>query len=688
MPPPPPSSASASSRVGGGPLRRLAILAGALAVGFGCADANGPAATTGDSARGTLEIRVGALGDGQDGSRVAHATYDMLVEFLDDDGKWVDLVRIDALESTDPGGAMTYISPCQSGPNGNGRLGQVTITLLALRDGNGDPITDAALPVTASQQFYCLESRDVPAFFELTVMRSADTGFTDILVDIEHMRCAAKFDCQTALLPDETGQKQPTLVTGLTCRGAGVDNVVVFRSEWTCFDGDGIPIAASPYVEVFNGFEGAPAQAFHNTASRLDPAFMAPFARCAFRARGLVLSRDGGPRDARFRQGAGHIAWDVEIRRDGEGGLVCEGTVTPGYTAVRADHAASPRDGGVRPTREAPLAQESYVLERVARRLPDCDADEQAAAESRLELVSLERERDAASAEIARLESLAEDRRAAVTLASALASHLANARAAAQQDPSGQPLYEALTLAVEAINALDAHMRAASWEGEQAARDAVRLASDAIWVLIADAEGGVFDGTHHDAAQAAAAGLLAAAGALVTALEGSIAQAQLTLADITSTLAGALAAHPALLSSMSECHARQREIDAIRYEHLQASFPWAQGEHDDPLVAAGFLELSASDETAAVELLTACAFGDADHIERIAVQVRTLEADGAERARGYVDLVRDPLSPRGFECTRAAGGECALLPLTEIPCAVGGEADYDDDGGYIIVGAP
>lgn len=686
--PPPPSIASASPRVGGGPLRRLVTFVGALAVGLGCADADGPAATTGDTARGTLAIRVGALGDGQDESRVAYATYDLVVEFLDDDGRWRDLVRIDALDSTDPGGAMTYISPCQSGADGNGRLGQVTVTLLALRDRNGEPITDAVLPVTASQQFYCLESRDVPAFFELTVMRSADTGFTDILVDIEHMRCAAKFDCQSSLLPDEAGQKQPTLVTGLSCRGAGVDNVVVFRSEWTCFSADGIPIAASPYVEVFNGFEGAPTQAFHNTASRLDPAFMAPFARCVFAARGLVISRDGGPRDAQFRQGAGHIAWDVEIRRDAEGGLVCEGAVTPGYTAVRADHAASPRDGGVRPTREAPLAQESFVLERVARRVPDCGADEQAAASSRLELVSLERERDAAGAEIARLEPLADDRREAVTLASALASHLVNARAAAQQDPSGQPVYDALTLAVEVVNALDAHTRAASWGGEQAARDAVRIASDAIWVLIGDAEAGVFDLTHHDAAQAAAADLVAGLGALVSALDRSIAQVQLTLADTTSTLEGALAAHPALVSSMDECHASQRDIDAIRYEHLQASFPWVQGEHDDPLVAAGFLELSASDEPASVELMTACAFGDADHIERIAVQVRTLEADGGERARGYVDLVRDPLSPRGFECVRAAGGECALLPLAEIPCAVGGDADYDDDGGYIIVGAP
>lgn len=92
----------------------------------------------------------------------------------------------------DGAGSITYVGPCDGG-----KRHTVTLTLDALYAGG---LLDAGTyenPTPVRLEADCLENRDTPVRFDITLMRQADQGFFDVAVQFEDIFCSAKLDCQT-----------------------------------------------------------------------------------------------------------------------------------------------------------------------------------------------------------------------------------------------------------------------------------------------------------------------------------------------------------------------------------------------------------------------------------------------------------------------------------------------------------
>ncbi|MCC6624352.1 MAG: hypothetical protein IT385_24080 [Deltaproteobacteria bacterium] len=146
----------------------------------------------------------------------------------------------------------------------------------AWEDGSDEPqyvrVTEFFDPCGASgcvQRVECKALEDVPAFFAIQVAKPLDVGFTDVMVSIGDLACAAKFDCE---YPDDEGDPRPiqllpyggklvdTGVMAVACSGIGVESSTYFNltdMKVSCSDPEveepalQLAVAANKYQFVF-----------------------------------------------------------------------------------------------------------------------------------------------------------------------------------------------------------------------------------------------------------------------------------------------------------------------------------------------------------------------------------------------------------------------------------------------------
>ncbi|MCC6623668.1 MAG: hypothetical protein IT385_20590 [Deltaproteobacteria bacterium] len=147
--------------------------------------------------------------------------------------------RLSSQRYGDGRGGLAYVGPCSVADNPH-TLELVIDDLvgaggasLAGRFQNPAP-PERPLLVTGLE---CVENGDVPVVVNLTIMRNAEQGFFDIVVNFEDIFCSAKLDCQRdgepieLLFDPETGKRAPTFVLGFACT-AGTDRDGEAEPTW------------------------------------------------------------------------------------------------------------------------------------------------------------------------------------------------------------------------------------------------------------------------------------------------------------------------------------------------------------------------------------------------------------------------------------------------------------------------
>ncbi|TNF22656.1 MAG: hypothetical protein EP329_28365, partial [Deltaproteobacteria bacterium] len=281
---------------------------------------------------------------------VGVATYDLKVEYDDAETGWTTVAEITGIESIQ-GGSASYVGPCVPGPS------RVTVTLTQLLTPGGAP-AEVVLPPPIQEPFVCVENADTFVELDVFVVMSASQGFLDLNLDLDDLFCSAKVDCAAALLQHPTtGERGPTLVTGLACTGGAdttVDeNYVGFENAVLCCD-DGVTAACTLlgqeppdigvlYTQTYEGTEEIAGKHFFNTAWRLDDAWLAAHdAHCTFSAFGFVTSDPGGNPPTTYTEGMPAVHYYAEINADGSCGI--GSAVTVAYTGEQQQVAdCSPR---------------------------------------------------------------------------------------------------------------------------------------------------------------------------------------------------------------------------------------------------------------------------------------------------------------------------------------------------------
>jgi len=309
-----------------------ALVLGALALGA-LAHCGSDDPTTG-AADAQVSIAVAAL----DFEEFASARYQIETFVRDDDGTMRAVLNVTDFLANGPRGALTYIAPCIADKD-RPRLGQVRVRITEILDFDDQPIDSLRLPPPQVQQFLCAEERDTEVSFKFTVVRPANTGFTDLTVDIDKIYCAAKIDCQDHLYPDdETGVLGPALVFGLTCTGgddvALGDNLLAFS-----FDAD--PLARCPGlvnpVATYTGYTTFANQAFWNTIVPLTGEDTG--VPCLIEATGILYDRrDDTGRPPMFQTGGPVIDYAVTLDGLGQCEAVDDIHVEALYTLMTAVH--------------------------------------------------------------------------------------------------------------------------------------------------------------------------------------------------------------------------------------------------------------------------------------------------------------------------------------------------------------
>jgi hypothetical protein len=137
---------------------------------------------------------------------------------------------------TDPNGNSTKVDPSEY-QNPCGLVENWTdVETRVLKDGE-DPYP------LCTRNVVCLENKDTPVAFDVTVVRDANQGFFDIAVRFDEIFCSAKLDTCTVdengkekpieLLFDAEGEPGPTVVLALACSaqpGRGVNTVLHMSS--------------------------------------------------------------------------------------------------------------------------------------------------------------------------------------------------------------------------------------------------------------------------------------------------------------------------------------------------------------------------------------------------------------------------------------------------------------------------
>ncbi|TNF24168.1 MAG: hypothetical protein EP329_25530 [Deltaproteobacteria bacterium] len=259
---------------------------------------------------------------------VGTAVYDITVEYLDGANGWQPVATISNRDS-DFRGELSYVGPCVAGGADESR---VSVSLLSVTNSNGDPI-DIVLPPPVVETFTCVENADAQVQVDITVLRMASQGFTDIQVDFEDVFCSAKVDCSPALLHDPvTGERGPTLVTAMACTGdqnADVaDTYIAFVDAYLCCD-DGVqslctalgqepPFAGVVTTETYSGVEAIAGKHYFNSAWLLDVDYLSTHtATCTFSAFGYVNYDAGGNPETTYTEGRPALHFFADLVNDG-----------------------------------------------------------------------------------------------------------------------------------------------------------------------------------------------------------------------------------------------------------------------------------------------------------------------------------------------------------------------------------
>ena len=259
---------------------------------------------------------------------VGNAFYDIAVEYLDGANGWQPVTTISNRQS-DFRGELSYVGPCVAGGADESR---VSVTLLSVVDTGGNPI-DVVLPPPVVETFTCVENADAQVTVDVTVLRMASQGFTDVQVDFEDVFCSAKVDCSPTLLHHPaTGVRGPTLVTAMACTGDQnadlEDTYIAFEDAYLCCD-DGVqslctalgqepPFIGVVTTETYSGVEAIAGKHYFNSAWLLDTDYLSSHtATCSFSAFGFVNHDAGGNPETTYVEGRPALHFFADIVNDG-----------------------------------------------------------------------------------------------------------------------------------------------------------------------------------------------------------------------------------------------------------------------------------------------------------------------------------------------------------------------------------
>lgn len=659
----------------GGPLIPSPISLALAIACAGCAWDQGASASLGAVSLSVVPLVEGGI--------IVRAVFDLRIDMVDADGRASPHLAVSDL-TTGPGGALTYVGTCRSGPGGEPGLGVATATLKSLELADGVETFGAQLPMIQVRAFRCYQGGDTPIDFTFDVVLQLERGFTDVRVSLEHVECAAKFDCQQNLLPQADGTHGPTLVTGLSCRGGSqtpTDHLLSFTRQVRCFDGAGhllSPALAPVFLEsrTYTGFEQAPAwggtgEAYWNTATLVDVAALASIDHCRVEALGLVRTQPVGPaRQGWARVGTAAIRWDVELRA-AAGALVCEGAIGPDKVGLRIDDAPSPADSTVSPA-SAPVRQRTTAIVSDLRD-PGCLAREDLWAAALGEL-------EAAQTRLASYERLLADEAALAGMlallgdpsapgADTFAAALAQARTAHAQVDFDQAQVDALLTAAQALlsaaGASLASIDAAEPLDVAPLHDGLDAVGDGLGAAREDARMGRFFVTTYVSIEAAAAALttearagldaaratrdaLGEADALAAAVDLAAARVERTNADYTQCLLLDPGPKPALRLWRSGDVVFPQPAFGTTHAPVQDELLWVATRLGTPY--------EVSFESACVP-----------QPSRATIVVRL--RDSAEDPQGHrAALVLIRSADDNWRCLREPDGSCTAFELAEVDC--------------------
>jgi len=194
---------------------------------FAACDGNGHPKTRGDVSISVAPLTLKGVSD---------ACYDIAVKNGRGEQLWVQKGLCSSSYGAG-GGDISYVGTCDASANPN----TVSLVLSSLVDSAGRPITDANNPcppdAPCAQTVTCVENADTQVEFNLTILRSAQTGFFDVAVNLDEIFCSAKFDCAKdgqpiMLLQDPaTGQRVPSSVLAFSCTGGDQQALSLLMSE-------------------------------------------------------------------------------------------------------------------------------------------------------------------------------------------------------------------------------------------------------------------------------------------------------------------------------------------------------------------------------------------------------------------------------------------------------------------------
>ncbi|MCA9516917.1 MAG: hypothetical protein KC635_18370, partial [Myxococcales bacterium] len=272
----------------------------AAAVVVACSDQPAPLGDAADLAVAVAPLQL---------EGIAAACYGLRVENASQEEVWSASHLCSTRYGSGAGGDIAYVGTCDASDGEEDNTVYLTIEGLYLDDadddgdfGAGDPTAEFVDPCTApyapngcAMPARCVPNGDARVDFDVTVMRPAQQGFFDVVVNFEDVFCSAKVDCvREGDAPIElvfdpvSGQRIPTVVVAFACS-----------------DGDD-DAATHLYMDDLKLYCGARVYDYDVAAGpgNVDPAAGGPVSRFAV-FEGRDVSLGGSPGDG--------IYWNVAL---------------------------------------------------------------------------------------------------------------------------------------------------------------------------------------------------------------------------------------------------------------------------------------------------------------------------------------------------------------------------------------
>lgn len=226
-------------------MRNLILLAALPVLVLACESYPGEGAA---KANGRIAVSTSALSL----SGISEACYSLQVTNAAGDIVWSKR-DVCSTQYGDSKGGISYVGTCDATSPEH----EVSLTLTSMTDSSGAAVTDFTNPCPSgsacTQKATCVENRDTPVDFDLTVMRSAEQGFFDVAVSIDDVACSAKIDCDSKLLTNpETGERAPTMVLAFACSSGSAEAMRMSDIVLDCDSPQG-PISITIDPSEFSG---------------------------------------------------------------------------------------------------------------------------------------------------------------------------------------------------------------------------------------------------------------------------------------------------------------------------------------------------------------------------------------------------------------------------------------------------